>query len=190
MTTLDHIEVWVVLAALIFAIVIFVQKVVNKSLNQAEKKAREHIVKRLRQREGIDLEDFIESLNIREVHLRSEAKTLIENIAQEIDVSPKLLRPNDKLVELVRVYPSDLDVEGQKAWKKAKRVLREHLDVGVYGISYQIDQFTDSGVLDNNLKKLPEDKRPKCEEEWIELILPMTLEEVIRFFGERTDVSS
>jgi len=101
-------------------------------------------------------------------------------------VNPGLLRPNDRLVELVRVYPSDLGAEGQKAWKKAKRMLREHLDVGIYGISDEIEQFTDLEALDNNLIKLPEDKRPKSEEEWIELILPMTLEEVIRFFGERT----
>ncbi len=190
MTILDHITVWLVLAALIFGIVVFVQKVVNKSLNQAKKKAREHIVKHLRQREGIDLENFIDSLNIRDAHLRLEAKTLIENIAKVIGVSPELLRAGDKLVELVRVYPSDLDVEGQKAWKKAKRVLREHLDVGIYGISDEIEQFTDSEALDNNLMKLPEDKRPKCEEEWIKFILPMTLEEIIRFFGGRTDVRS
>jgi len=176
----------VVLAALIFGVVIFVQKVVNKSLNQAEKKAGEHVRNRVSQRERIHVEDFIDSLNIRDVHLRLEAKTLIENIAKVINVNPGLLRPNDRLVELVRVYPSDLGAEGQKAWKKAKRMLREHLDVGIYGISDEIEQFTDLEALDNNLIKLPEDKRPKSEEEWIELILPMTLEEVIRFFGERT----
>jgi len=190
MTTLEHIEVVVVLAALIIAIVFFVQKVVNKSLNQAEKKAREHIVKRLRQRERIDLEDFLEGLNIREDHFAFKVKTLIENIAKEITVSPELLRPNDRLVELVRVYPGDLDAEGQKAWKKAKRMLRDHLDVDIYEILYEIEQFTDSGAVGNNLMKPPEDKRPKCEEEWIELILPMALEEIIRFFGGRTDVRS
>lgn len=155
-------------------------------MNQAEKKAREHVVKRLRQREGIDLEEFIDSLDIWEDHLRLEAKTLIENIAKAINVGPELLKPNDKLVELVRVYPHNLDAEGQKAWKKAKRMLREHLDVDIYDISCQIEQFTDSEALDNNLMKLAEDKRPKYEEEWIKFILPMTLEEIIRFFGGRT----
>jgi len=48
----------VVLAALIFGVVIFVQKVVNKSLNQAEKKAGEHVRNRASQRERIHVEDL------------------------------------------------------------------------------------------------------------------------------------
>jgi hypothetical protein len=150
------------------------------------KRSGEHVLKRLSQRERVSIEKFIDRLNIQDVHLRLEAKTLVENIAKVIEVNPELLRPDDKIIELIRVRFEDLDEKGQRAWKKSKRLLGDHLDVGIYGISEEIEQFTDSEAMENNLVKLREDKRPKSEDEWIEFILPMTLEEIISFFGGRT----
>jgi len=65
-------------------------------------------------------------------------------------------------------------------------MLREHLDVGIYGISDEIEQFTDLEALDNNLIKLPEDKRPKSEEEWIETYFANDAGGSYQILGERT----
>ena len=94
-------------------------------------------------------------------------------------VTPEVLRPDDKLCDLLRVNKVDLDSDSQEKWAKEK--IGDYIHASVDDIDWILIKQMNLDKWKSKWLELPE-KEPHNDEERIELFLSMTLKEIIETF--------
>lgn len=151
----------------------------NRPSRKVERHARQVVSERLSRREMMSVADLVSGLAVH-TGARPAVTVALERLAGAIGISPGRLRADDVVRDIVRVRRTELPQRLQLEW--AKTDLGEFLDVRIYEVLHALEQTVGRGEWSRALQRVPEGKRPRSEEEWIELILPLTLREVVVLF--------
>lgn len=140
--------------------------------------AEAEVRRRLDHREHVAPESILEASGI-PADLAGPAMDLLRGLSQVIGIDPGRLRPDDVLGDLLRVGRNDLPEVSARDWEKAE--FHEFVEVHSYDIMYLVEQHSDWKRWRENYNQMA--NPPRNEEEWIDLIMSMTMSEFLSTFA-------
>lgn len=150
----------------------------SRGINQIYHAAEERVRQRLNVRDPIPASQILADSGLDSSLIR-EGTTLINNLAKLLGVDAARLRADDRLEDLVRVNAQELTSVSPDSWRRAG--LRGFIVVHVYDIMHMVETFSDYHKWKEKWASLL--NPPRNEEQWIDLILDMTVSEFVNFFA-------
>lgn len=151
----------------------------NSELADVQTKAREVVRSRLLDRTRLSVEEMLTDCSP-PPELIPRAKTLLLGLADIIQVSAGHLRCSDVLGDLLRVPSEALGDAAATAWRKSG--MGDSVEVFGYDIMYLVETRSERRLwnLQRNLLERP----PQSEDEWIDLIMTMTVGDFVTYFAK------
>jgi hypothetical protein len=151
----------------------------NRSLRKIERLARARMVSRLESREPIPVARIVqESLPGNGQHAE-RANALIISLAKLLQVEPTSLRPDDRLGELLKVTAEEIPEVSLDEWDHTG--LKKFIVLGAYDLMHLVEAWSDRKSWSRKRDSLVQP--PRNEEEWLDLILDMSVADFLRFFA-------
>jgi len=150
----------------------------NSTVSRIDKAAKERVRQRLAQRTEVAIPDLLEQAAVPS-GLRDVATNLAIQLGRILGSEAGVLRADDRLDVLLRVDAQELPSISADEWGEAR--LKQRLIVHSYDIMHLVETFSDGDKWKQKWTTLA--IRPQSEEQWIDLILVMTVGEFLNFFA-------
>ena len=146
-----------------------------------EEAAREKVLCRLRSRPKLSVPEVIETCGLDHEQGR-RAEMILESMESVLGIPTAGISPNDRLRDVFRVYKSEFDAI-PAGWDRTQ--LGDYIEVFAYDLMNMLERLSTRSAWAEKRLKLP--SPPSNEEEWIDLVLEMTLCDFLRFFSGTTE---
>jgi hypothetical protein len=157
---------------------LFLASALNRGASKLEGAARARVRQRFAQRASMATSDLLSSASI-PVDLRGAATDLVTRVGSVLGVDPGTLRAEDRLGEVLRVNSEELPSIKSDDWGQAG--LPMYIVVHTYDLMHLVETYSDRLKWKAKWASLP--APPRNEEQWIDLILVMTVGEFLSFFA-------
>jgi hypothetical protein len=101
------------------------------------------------------------------------ARALWQEVAKILDVPPGVLRPTDRVHDLVTVSRDELPDVPERVWRKAGLPLADSFRVGEYDLLEVFEGSTSARKLESD--SVVPSPPPRSEHDWIEFLLTLDL---------------
>ena len=155
-----------------------IDAVANKEATDVVKYAKQRIRDRLGEREAISAPSLLDQCQL-DTTSALGAEVLLYRLCAALEIGPGTLRPSDKFAEVFSVAHSDL---GGKAIAVLTRYgYPDPIEPFCYDILHVVDTTSTKAKWEERRATMT--SPPTNEDEWLDLIMAMSLKEFLRFFG-------
>lgn len=153
------------------------QDIFASDLKALYRSARELLRLRLSQRESMPTSEFLSACQTKEVASKG-AEWILGELGTLLRVQPGHFRPQDRLGALLSFSADDL---GAGAATVLEKYGLEQLEVCGEDVLWMLTKVADAEVWECYWRSLA--VRPRTDDEWINLLMGMTLCELVNTFG-------
>jgi hypothetical protein len=152
--------------------------VANKEATDVVKYAKQRIRDRLAQREVISAQSLLDQCQL-DTESVIGARVLLSRLGEALQIAPGTLRPSDKFSEVFRVPHSDLGGAASSVLTRYR--YPDPIEPFSYDVLYVVDTTSTKAKWEKQRVTLT--SPPNNEDEWLDLIMAMSLQDFLRFFG-------